>query len=524
MAAAELVQAAAVPPALHLRHLNPHVYGALAGHQAAIARGGPNGVPNPRAGAVPVVGVSSFGAQGTNAHALLAGSGAAVTPSTWAAGEAPVWRRARCYVAPAAQQLLTSAVLLRKRGRGGSITLESRLSEARLAYLWQYSLLGRSFLASSALLGMAASLLPLLGAVAAGEDEGAAASSAAVVQAAMVAPAALPLAASARVAPAVARIKLTGASGAVEAAMGGQQLLTAALGLVPGASRPAASPGSSLVGAATYSLLPMLLPPSAQQQAGKAAAAGGIVADIGVLAAAEASGYALHPALLDACLGQAASLADPAATALPWLRTVAALVVGGSSPCGGVLAGAYAPADGWLAGSAGLEAAGGAGPAATVLGAVLGEQDMPPMSPGPRAMPLSARAGGTGGAGEEAEEAGAGIPADHPLLQMEEEERLLHLQAQVGGGGCWCCGPAKFLPGAPGRAHPEAAMPPPWAHALSCLCGSRSAQVMGEVRAMLGHAVHPDEPLMVAGLDSRGGMELRRSLADSLGLQVGRQR
>lgn len=39
---------------------------------------------------------------------------------------------------------------------------------------------------------------------------------------------------------------------------------------------------------------------------------------------------------------------------------------------------------------------------------------------------------------------------------------------------------------------------------------------------MLGHAVHPDEPLMAAGLDSRGGMELRRALADSLGLQVRR--
>jgi hypothetical protein len=38
---------------------------------------------------------------------------------------------------------------------------------------------------------------------------------------------------------------------------------------------------------------------------------------------------------------------------------------------------------------------------------------------------------------------------------------------------------------------------------------------------MLGRSVHPDEPLMAAGLDSRGGMELRRTLADSLGMQVG---
>ena len=43
---------------------------------------------------------------------------------------------------------------------------------------------------------------------------------------------------------------------------------------------------------------------------------------------------------------------------------------------------------------------------------------------------------------------------------------------------------------------------------------------MAEVRAMLGHAVHHDEPLMMAGLDSRGGMALRRTLAESLGMQV----
>ncbi len=37
---------------------------------------------------------------------------------------------------------------------------------------------------------------------------------------------------------------------------------------------------------------------------------------------------------------------------------------------------------------------------------------------------------------------------------------------------------------------------------------------------MVGHAVHPEEPLMSAGLDSRGAMELRRSLADSIGMQL----
>ena len=45
-------------------------------------------------------------------------------------------------------------------------------------------------------------------------------------------------------------------------------------------------------------------------------------------------------------------------------------------------------------------------------------------------------------------------------------------------------------------------------------------QVTAEVRAMVGHSIHPDEPLMSAGLDSRGGMELRRSLGDTLDLDL----
>lgn len=37
---------------------------------------------------------------------------------------------------------------------------------------------------------------------------------------------------------------------------------------------------------------------------------------------------------------------------------------------------------------------------------------------------------------------------------------------------------------------------------------------------MVGHSIHPEEPLMSAGLDSRGGMELRRALGDTLGLDL----
>lgn len=41
-----------------------------------------------------------------------------------------------------------------------------------------------------------------------------------------------------------------------------------------------------------------------------------------------------------------------------------------------------------------------------------------------------------------------------------------------------------------------------------------------QVRAMVGHPVHPEEPLMTAGIDSRAAMELRSSLADSLNISL----
>lgn len=437
MEASRLVQGAAAPPALHLRHLNPHVHGALAAYAVSIARGGPFGVPRSQGGgAALLVGVSSFGAQGTNAHALLAGSSAEAVISSWSAGSPPAWRRSRCYVAPAVQQLLTGCLLLRKRGRGGSggggMTLESSLSGARLAYNWQYVILGRSFLAGSAVLGMAASLLPLLGAVAAGEDQ-AGADVAAVLEAAMVAPAMLPLAAASKVSLTVARVKLTGASGAVEVSLAGQQLLAARLATPLEAAQ--STQGDSLSAMLPSTRLRSELVPAASLPVSSwtSAAPAAVVADTSALTAAEVSGYALHPVLLDACLGQVAAAADATtACSFSWMRSVAALLVGSSSPVGGMLSATYQPADSWLAGSTSLAAGSASGLAAEVLGAVLGDHDMPPASPGPTTMPATARAGIPAElAGGEEEEEAAGIPADHPLLQMAEEERLLHLQAQV---------------------------------------------------------------------------------------------
>lgn len=41
-----------------------------------------------------------------------------------------------------------------------------------------------------------------------------------------------------------------------------------------------------------------------------------------------------------------------------------------------------------------------------------------------------------------------------------------------------------------------------------------------QIHAMVGHSIHPDEPLMAAGVDSRAAMELRRTLGNSLGLTL----
>lgn len=44
--------------------------------------------------------------------------------------------------------------------------------------------------------------------------------------------------------------------------------------------------------------------------------------------------------------------------------------------------------------------------------------------------------------------------------------------------------------------------------------------MMRAVYDLLGEVVHPDQPLMAAGLDSRGAMELRGMLQEQLGLDV----
>lgn len=100
MEALSLVSLSSIPPALHLRNLNPHVAATLQGRAVGIAGGGPAPVGQASASGLLVTGVSSFGAQGTNAHALVRGANSVV-----AAREAYTahLQTTRCWVAPPAQ-------------------------------------------------------------------------------------------------------------------------------------------------------------------------------------------------------------------------------------------------------------------------------------------------------------------------------------------------------------------------------------------------------------------------------------
>ena len=101
MEALNLVSHSSVPPALHLRTLNPHVAATLHGRAVGIARGGPAPLGQVSADGLLVTGVSSFGAQGTNAHAIVRGSNDA-RGSAGRRGEVRL-QTARCWVASAMQ-------------------------------------------------------------------------------------------------------------------------------------------------------------------------------------------------------------------------------------------------------------------------------------------------------------------------------------------------------------------------------------------------------------------------------------
>ena len=101
MEALNLVSHACAPPALHLRSLNPHVAATLQSRAVGVARGGPAPIGQVSANGLLITGVSSFGAQGTNAHAIVRGSDC--TMGSVGERREVLLQTTRCWVAPAVQ-------------------------------------------------------------------------------------------------------------------------------------------------------------------------------------------------------------------------------------------------------------------------------------------------------------------------------------------------------------------------------------------------------------------------------------
>ena len=515
--AMQMLTQRALAPVLHLRNLNPYVVQPLEGCKVMFNRSAalaPLPMVNPEA--MVSVGVSSFGAQGTNAHAIITSSSGRGQAAAQAAGawhkESVVLQPSRCWLVPDFQQLITSASVTRsRRGAAPKVAFEARLDAPGLAWLWEYMSTpltpdqpAQPFLSNSVLVSMAASAAAMLmepGSLAAGGDQ-----MLMLQHVVTVAPQPLaikpgqpgqqvPVLMVAMVGPGTMVIEMAGQRQLhchVAAAV--RELQTALLTADDGNPIAAAAAAA----AALQQLLPEIYTSSTersgrlrlqqQQQHVQALSLAALAAEH-----VDDSGFVLHPAVLESCLQSAMMVAthDPAepdstAQAL-WLSAIQGLVVpaskGLSPGAGAALRGTQAAVvasytqavDGSSCriGKMSLLGGLGGGQELHLVGGVLVADAMAAAEAGAFGETTTAAFSGTGATAAATLAAGAGYQvsaAANPLLEMDEEERSLYLQAQI----------------------------------------------LGEVRAMVGHAVHPDEPLITAGVDSRAGMELRQTLGRGL--------
>ncbi len=421
MEAALLVQHASVPPALHLRHLNPHVRAPLAAKAVAIARGGPHALPLAAANRRLAVGVSSFGAQGTNAHALVGGAASHATVHTGAVAADPqMWRRSYCWVAPRAHVLVGTCTLRRRLRAGkGKVTFETNLAVPALAYLWGVHVDDTPCLMGATLLAVAAAGARLMTTHA---------HTTALVHTSLVGPQPLPRARpGASPASLVLSLSANVSTGALEVSLLGQNLLSSHAGAAP-------APNSAAMLMARADPVPPEAAPSTL---------GSIVA----IAITSARDYQKHlgtfatlsgadgneagmvqPTVLESCLAHAlfSSESDAAGAGAAWVRSVSALSMGMH---------ALAPGDPCVYATRASERTGPAWtPGMTVLSGGAAGFHMSGVTVGSHHIAASAptQNGVADGAAEARSEDTTGLAADNPLLQMSEEERTLFLQAQVG--------------------------------------------------------------------------------------------
>ena len=142
-----VLEAFALCPMLHLRSLNEHVKASLGGKNASLRYKFPREAePLPRATTAMVMSVSSFAAQGTNAHAVVCKD---FTPVTVAHGfDIRAWNRQRYWVAPKFSPLLGSVPL---HAGGGNVDIS--FGGPSQCHLMDHQMLNHPIVSPSILLG-----------------------------------------------------------------------------------------------------------------------------------------------------------------------------------------------------------------------------------------------------------------------------------------------------------------------------------------------------------------------------------
>lgn len=486
--AASLASNSSIGSALHLRSLNPHVASALGETNAAFARGGPFGIPSSRNfGPSLNVGISSFGANGTNAHAILstwsAKDGQRNLPLVCDIAKTAQWKPQRFWTTPMFQVLVSAAALRQPSVAPPSVAvLQSNLLSPRVSYLWEYSIHGIKHLSISALLAMCASTMPILNGN--GDMKG---DLGVLKHCAAIAPLPLPSWTRAKSSPNIVSVTMgvEYMDGIFEAAFGRVRVLSARFEISE-SERYLIDPNTS--NNAIKSLQePMHVARNAQhimkgQQTRKSMSKA--MAETVALGSPKVSGYVVHPVHLECTLSKQALFYMKRICAASWVKSIGAVGLSkweASCHAGATLTN-YRPV--------GFEIAGGAD---FIIPTLLGERE--------RYNHFSLH---------EVRIQEHDLPSVHPKLEDVPAGHFMSVTFEFEAGVMAAVKDGHSIEKDIGKRSTEDPLRRMTDEELS---RHLTRIVSDEVQAVVGLNVRVEEPLMIAGMDSRGGMELRRSIA-----------
>ena len=317
-------------------------------------------------------------------------------------------------------QVLLSSVRIARARRPDQmqVIFETQLSHPRTACLWDLTLAMQPHLTASALLPMAASAASMLAPDTQSHRQSSSGVTAVLVDTVVMGPPQLPGVSQMQRNPgcAVVQLSLEVASGCVSITYNGaSQMQTVIAGTDTACSTDRLSHGSARFSPeAVTALLGASIPPST---AGPQAAVFGDVE----LAGSDQSGYALHPAMLEAHVSLRALTTAQTDSAPIWLKSAAAIAVF-AMPTAATSFTAMSPLEQYETIACGVVSA-RHHPALSQEGVVLAAGQAP-------TAPMVAEVTRGISASQEAVEEG-GLPADNTMLRMGAHERKLYIQAQV---------------------------------------------------------------------------------------------